>query len=68
MVKVYTRQNYFRRNQHNDDPFQFVAFLVIEDLQEKLRVALHVRDFVFDFAKPAGRDGRTRETKNPYST
>jgi len=52
MVKVNARQNDLRGDQHNNNPFQLITLLVVQDLEEELGVALDVRDLVLDLAKP----------------
>jgi hypothetical protein len=54
MVKVNARQDDLRGDQHNNNPFQLVALLVVQDLEEKLGVALDVRDLVLDLAESEG--------------
>lgn len=60
MVKVNARQDYLRGDQHDNNPFQLVALLVVQDLEKKLGVALDVRDLVLDLAEPE-KDREKRE-------
>ena len=52
MVKINARQNDLRGDQHNNNPFQLITLLVVQDLEEELGVALDMRDLVLDLAKP----------------